>query len=661
MRGVLAVALFCGLSSQVYSQTAKIDSLKRLVTTANRPAGELRLLLDILALDESLPTDTIWNYAMRADAIAAALGDRRGATLALLAKSDVQLRRKNIDSAMLLIESEIKRYTVTDAADRDLYFKLARARIDCLDAAGRFEEATAHDYELIREAERYNDSLVLAECYNSLAAWDYNMDLLDASMRWSYKALATTSPTPRFYFVLANICFNLGDTYWWIGKLDSAERYIQRGMEFGRRIDNLLYWHYGLQKMAEIAVARRRFAEAERDILASIQVARRINGDEPNDGKLIVLASVYRNWGKPDKAIAVVKKALARDSAFEKVGMPGQRRAPGDMQQMVLYEQLARCYRDKGDHAHYEATLEQIIARKDTIYRRNSAAAIAELQTKYEVEKKEATIARQNLALVKDRYLMFVSLLAAGSASVIFWLVFRNYRRRQRMNLLRLQEEEKRLAAQAVATAEETERRRIAADLHDNLGAQLSFIKRSVNFILDQPDGFNEEEERKYLRHVNDTAQTAMIDLRETIWVLNRDEVDIQEFADKLKSYLRQQLQGQEAIRWNFTERIRQRWKLSSGEVMDLFRIVQELVSNVIKHANADLVFVDLEGYGPGGYRLEVSDNGRGFDVKGRYEGHYGMENIDQRARKIGARLSIISTTGSGTKVVLEKGGPGGK
>src|ERR1700761_2342336 len=107
--------------------------------------------------------------------------------------------------------------------------------------------------------------------------------------------------------------------------------------------------------------------------------------------------------------------------------------------------------------------------------------------------------------------------------------------------MLQFKNEEKRLAAGAVADAQERERKRIAADLHDNLGAQLSFIKRNVDFIMDQPAGFNQADERKYLGAVNDIAQSAMVDLRETLWVLNKDQVSIQEFADKLKSYLRQQ------------------------------------------------------------------------------------------------------------------------
>jgi signal transduction histidine kinase len=235
-------------------------------------------------------------------------------------------------------------------------------------------------------------------------------------------------------------------------------------------------------------------------------------------------------------------------------------------------------------------------------------------------------------------------------------LIFREVRRKQKLKLRQLQEEERLLSEKAVADAEETERRRIAADLHDNLGAQLSFIKRNVDFIMDQPAGLSLADERKYLSSVNDIAQSAMIDLRETIWVLNKDEVSVQEFADKLKSYLKQQLMGKETIQWQFKEDISDNWKLSSGEVMHLFRIVQEVISNIIKHAEAGRINIKFNSGAPGCYHLEIYDDGKGFDVGSKYDGHYGLENIEQRAVEISAVLSITSDADNGTHIILYKG-----
>jgi signal transduction histidine kinase len=258
---------------------------------------------------------------------------------------------------------------------------------------------------------------------------------------------------------------------------------------------------------------------------------------------------------------------------------------------------------------------------------------------------------------VREHYLFYGSLIIAALGTIIGFLIFREFHRKQMLRLQQMHEEERLLSEKAVADAEETERRRIAADLHDNLGAQLSFIKRNVDFIMDQPVGFSKDDERKYLSSVNDIAQSAMIDLRETLWVLNKDEVSIQEFADKLKSYLKQQLMGKEMIQCDFKEQIKQNWRLSSGEVMHLFRIVQEVISNIIKHAGAQRINILFNSGQPGEYQLEISDNGKGFDVNNKYNGHYGLENIEQRAKDISAELSITSNPDTGTTIVLMQKG----
>jgi signal transduction histidine kinase len=107
---------------------------------------------------------------------------------------------------------------------------------------------------------------------------------------------------------------------------------------------------------------------------------------------------------------------------------------------------------------------------KDSVYQQNSAEAMSELKTKYEVQKKENTIILQQLDLVKKDYLLYSSVLLFILAAVIIYFVFRNYKRRQKQK-----------ATAAVALAEESERKRLAADLHDNLGAYAASIASNVS------------------------------------------------------------------------------------------------------------------------------------------------------------------------------------
>ena len=651
----LSAFLFFNIAS--FGQTQKIDGLKRGIYAAKNNNSKLDSILRLCDEYESLPKDTLWNYAIKAKALATALNDPGRKTLAIWAQAEAYIKWDNPDSASALIAPEIPKYKVENAATRDIYFKLAQLRIDCIGTAdNNYKEAFAQIYTVMHQAETYKDSVIVAESLNTLGALNYDMNFVDKAIQWGYKGIAYTSNTPRFYPVLCGLSLNLAGDYWWTHKLDSATFFINKAMYYGNSIQDLYLLSRVYEMQACIFRYRHDYPSAEKAMLQSINMIKRVDGDDPQEDQLTELAALYRAEGNIDKSINVLTSGLAAENAYRKISPHAKKNADArDLQKIFLYQELARCYKQKGDSKNYEAYLEKIIAGKDSFYTTNSANAIAELETKYQVQKKEATIAQQQLTLVRDNYMFYGSVVVAILGCIIVLLIFREVRRKQKQRLLQLRDEEQRLSAAAVASGQEKERKRIAADLHDNLGAQLSFIKRNVNFIIDRPEGFNRADERKYLDQVNDTAQNAMVDLRETIWVLNRDEVGIQEFADKLKSYLRQQLLDRNITNWEFRDDISQNWKLSSGEVMHLFRIVQEVISNIIKHAYADHISITLSSHLPQTYQLEINDNGKGFDINSEYDGHYGLENIQARSATINAELLIESAFGEGTRVLLTK------
>jgi two-component system NarL family sensor kinase len=657
MKRYLIPGIFCFFAVTAFGQTRKIDSLKRLIYSVAGNQHKLQTIITLADEFETLPKDTLWDYAIKAKALALELNDARDYSLAVIAQAQAYLRWDNPDSAKALIEPELLKYKLEDNTNRDVFFKLEQVRIDCIGDDYNYKDATAQVYNIMRQAEKYRDSLVIAESMNTLAAWAYDMDFVTESRNLDYKALTyTTQNNPKYYAILSGIYVNLAENYNWVKMTDSGAYFANKAIVLNEKTQNLYFLSKAMQKLAGNYIMEKAYGKATKTIFKSLEITHKIEGNEPQQDKLMILASVYENSGQIDSAIKVLNDGLLADSTYIYHSPHSKKGADSkDLQLIFYYDELAKCYHLKGDSKNYEQTLEKIIAGKDAFYKANSAAALAELETKYQVQRKEATIAEQKLSLTRENYLFYGSLLFSLLGLIIVWLVFKEIRRKQKLKMQQLQEQEKALALKAVADAEESERKRIAADLHDNLGAQLSSIRRNVNFIMDQPEGFSAEDERKYLGYVNDTAQNAMIDLRETIWVLNKDEVEIQEFGDKLKSYLRQQLLGREMISWDFHEELGETWKLSSGEVMHLFRIVQELVSNIIKHSGASQINIELNSVRPNTYQLEITDNGKGFNVNNKYEGHYGLENIQQRATDINAQLTIESNYETGTRVLLNK------
>jgi signal transduction histidine kinase len=657
MKRFLLLSLVCFFTIDAAGQTPQIDSLKHIVYASKNDLEKLKATLNLCGRFETLPKDTLWKYAISAKILSNRLKDTHSASLALIAQANAYLRWNNTDSARAMVESELSKYKAQNPAARDIYFQLRNLKINCIGSASDYKNAIAESYSVIREAEKYKDSLAIATSLNYLSGYKYEMDFPAQAISYGIKGLSFTSNTPRYTTAIINLCGNLAEYYYWINKLDSATYYDRRTLKLSRQAGYANFQSWALQKMSAIYVKKKDYRNAQKAILESIKLDGLVDGTEPHDDNLIALADVYERTGQFDKAIKAITDGLGYYSVAKNISPHAKNSTGADgLQRIFLYQSLAKCYRLKGDSKNYEAILEKIIADMDAFYKANSARAIADFDVKYQVQKMDATIARQQLALVREHYLYYDSVAVASMAGIIVILIFREARRKQKVKLQRQRTEERLLSERAIAEAEESERRRIAADLHDNLGAQLSFIKRNVNFVMDQPAGFSREDERKYLLSVNDIAQNAMIDLRETIWVLNKDEVNIQEFADKLKSYLRQQLMSKDSIRWDFQERISENWKLSSGEVMHLFRIVQEVINNIVKHAEAEQINIQFNSSGPNSYELEIVDNGKGFDVNGKYSGHYGLENIGQRAKEIFASLSIASGPAGGTQIHLQKG-----
>ncbi|HNJ29726.1 MAG TPA: ATP-binding protein [Ferruginibacter sp.] len=91
-----------------------------------------------------------------------------------------------------------------------------------------------------------------------------------------------------------------------------------------------------------------------------------------------------------------------------------------------------------------------------------------------------------------------------------------------------------------------------------------------------------------------------------------------------------------------------------SGKALQLFRICQEVIHNACRHAQATVLSLNAETSN-GHFRLTISDNGRGFDSDGSEKaGHYGLQNMQERAKESAIELRIESAPGKGTSVHID-------
>ena len=198
----------------------------------------------------------------------------------------------------------------------------------------------------------------------------------------------------------------------------------------------------------------------------------------------------------------------------------------------------------------------------------------------------------------------------------------------------------------------QNERNRISRDLHDNIGSQLSFISSNIDWVLDKE--LDKEEELKQMQAINATAKNVMINLRETIWALHKETITLQEFSDKLKSYIQNILQLQPGLEFRSEEHITNNIVLTPTEMLNIFRIYQECINNVIKHAEASLLQLMIHS-DEHSFSIIIQDNGKGFDISAQFPGHYGLINMKHRATEFNARLEVDSKKGQGTIISIVK------
>lgn len=200
------------------------------------------------------------------------------------------------------------------------------------------------------------------------------------------------------------------------------------------------------------------------------------------------------------------------------------------------------------------------------------------------------------------------------------------------------------------------EKERIARDLHDNVGAHLAFIVTNLTHISDQAEKQPIHDGRQWagrLRNIVMHTREAVKLLRETIWAIHQESFTVEEFAERLDQYINRYFHENDGLQVHVQVTGSQTQRLSSTQVLNLFRIVQEALNNVVKHAQATTANVYLQVRSGGRISLRVQDNGQGFTwVDGAAsEQHYGLQNMQTRARELGGSFRVFADQGTTVEI----------
>jgi signal transduction histidine kinase len=185
------------------------------------------------------------------------------------------------------------------------------------------------------------------------------------------------------------------------------------------------------------------------------------------------------------------------------------------------------------------------------------------------------------------------------------------------------------------------ERERIGRDLHDNMGAYTSALIAGVNRLKAAP-----EQSEKEIGQLGEYAANIMGYLRETIWLLNHEELTLTAFADRFKNYAQKIIRNYTGITLQVQESLTEERHLQPQVSLNLFRMLQEALQNACKHAQASVIEIGISSNEV--MRFYVKDDGIGISTLELQE-NYGMQNMRQRATESGFSFEVISGSGTGT------------
>lgn len=202
------------------------------------------------------------------------------------------------------------------------------------------------------------------------------------------------------------------------------------------------------------------------------------------------------------------------------------------------------------------------------------------------------------------------------------------------------------------------EKERIARDLHDNVGAQLSFIVNSLQQIGRQAEKqpvSDSHQLTSQLRSVVAYTREAIKMLRDTIWAIHQESFTLEEFEERISHYVSRYFQQMEPLRVTIQTEGQLSQPLTSVQALNMFRIMQEALHNVVKHAQATEVTVLLHARDDGSFQLTVSDNGNGlsWNQGESLDHHYGLQNMKKRAEELGGQFRIYSDGGTVVEVAV--------
>jgi len=635
MRAAL-IFLFFILSFSLNAQRRKLDSLKNLGSHHKDTLGVLALA-ELCYEYRFIHQDSAAMFGRWAIALAKKIGYPKGLAQSYSDEGVVYYDKKELATTLAYWDSSltIRKSTNDIYGQANLNVKKGAAYFQL----GQFEKSLTCQLEALRIYEQLHADIGIVQAMNNVAAVYEHQQQLEKALEYFQGSLAIKEKMKDQYQIGVAL-INIGNIYFKRKQIAEARRYQRRAIAALERANTRAaneYLGMAHNNLAEIYNQLSKYDSALICIKRAIEIRKSINDYQGIVSSLSNLGRIEMNLRHFDNAERFLLQA--RDSANTKRLVVEQR---------DIYLNLYELYLKKRDTEKALDNYVKYTAIKDSLLNETTHKQVTQMQVQYETEKKEQQIVLQqsqlaaSLARLQTTYIVIMLLAVLVIASIIIFLLARSRHRRNHALMLKENELSVREAfIQASISSQENERKRFAQDLHDGMGQLISSLK----LVLNPLEKVTATEERlavmnraeRLLNDMHREIRSIAFNLMPQTLIQYGLAPALKEMADRINASDRMMVR---------VEAFDLPSRLSELQEVSLYRIIQEWINNIIKHAEATVIEVQLVGHEEE-ISLIVEDNGKGFNPRTleNAKGN-GWKNIRSRSNLLKGLLHVDSRVG---------------
>jgi len=513
----------------------------------------------------------------------------------------------------------------------------------------RYDEAAACYHEGSEVFLKLGDESMWTEAYDILQVLYYDMHQYAKAIEYGEKALSEVKKGTDHY-LQGRVMSNLGVSYVMLGNYERGRELFNGALMQSRFTGDKVLQTVQFLNLGDLAMREKKwelfYAFLQKALPLSIETAATENELIVRKGLLIYY--MYKHDYNLAEKYGMQALSLARKNIYH-------------VQRQKIYSQLSNLYFARQDVSFGMKYSTMAEALADSLLNESILQKADELEKKFGGEKSAAQVKLllaekryQQIALRHRNILMLVMALSLAGVVFTAFLMYKNFRHRRKIQLQRIAEleSEKLLAAsEAVIKGEEQERSRLARDLHDGLGGMLSGIRHSFGSIRENL--MMTDENMTAFERSMDMLDTSISEMRRVAHNMMPESL-LKFGLDATLSDFCRQIGKSGAVQITYQSIGDKEKKTGETLMVTIYRIVQELINNIVRHSGATKAIVQLN-YTESHILITVEDNGCGFDTsKLSQSPGIGWSNIKSRIDFLKGSLDIHSGENKGTSIYIE-------